>query len=640
MPRLRAQNNEGPSLSEKKILIVETEKILGEYMADYLAQVDFGISVLWASSVPESLQIIKRSNIDLVFADHQGAEEIDGLKLLRGIRKMDMAVRVVLGAEENLEQDRIPALTAGCSSYLVKPYSYDNLVELLLNMLQSQQGFTGRVVKVRLEDVIQMFCYRKESTLISVFSEQSEGRIYIRGGGIVHAECDSMDGVEAFYEIIGWEGGAFLSQIVLNLVPQTVFIDWQSLLMEGMRQKDEIRHALAPAPADRVPRQKAVPRVERTLQIGAIPDQVSRPDSQYVKRIMIVDDSRFIRKIVQEIVESDSSLQVAGYATNGQEALARIDELKPDLILLDWDMPVMKGSTTLMHIMIRSPCPVVILSGFVGGVGANPFDLLCLGGVDFLRKPQNYWRIDGRADDLVRRVKEACQIKFERIRRVRIPAQIQQPEALEAAIGPPQFLVVFVSSTGGCTDLIRFLPFLPQNLSAAVVILHDMQTEAIGAFVDYLDRRSPLKIQGLEPGTPLAESVCYVHPAAVPVELHREGESILVRPSSDHPVLAAPDQFLVSVAEVMKPNVLAGLLSGGESWGVEGLKAVKRVKGITLVQDPLSSTDPRMAERALRAGIVDFKCAADNLAGTIPNLIRSAAKADGARSRQENLHER
>ena len=154
---------------------------------------------------------------------------------------------------------------------------------------------------------------------------------------------------------------------------------------------------------------------------------------------MIVDDSRFIRKIVQEILQADPGIMVAGYASNGQEALAKIDELKPDLILLDWDMPVMKGSTTLMHIMIRSPCPVVILSGFVGGVGANPFDLLCLGGVDFLRKPQNNWRMDGRADDLVHRIKEASQIKYERIRRVKIPPPVvkgptEEPEGVSKRI--------------------------------------------------------------------------------------------------------------------------------------------------------------------------------------------------------------
>ena len=180
---------------------------------------------------------------------------------------------------------------------------------------------------------------------------------------------------------------------------------------------------------------------------------------------MIVDDSRFIRKIVQEIIESDSALSVVGYATNGQDALAKIEEIKPDLILLDWDMPVMKGSTALMHIMIKTPCPVIILSSFAGGVGVNPIDLLCLGGVDFLRKPQNNWRLDGRADDLVRRVKEASSIKFGRIRRVKVPPQVNRNHDSGNDSRPAQFLTILASSVGGSADLIRLIPFLAGRAS-------------------------------------------------------------------------------------------------------------------------------------------------------------------------------
>ena len=231
-----------------------------------------------------------------------------------------------------------------------------------------------------------------------------KGTIYVHNGGIVHSRCGSVIGVDAFYEILEWEYGEFLSQVIFDVPEQTIFLDWQSLLMEGIRQKDEIRHALSPVPD---PKTDNGTHALRPCS-GIRSRELNRhPAEAPARRIMIVDDSRFIRKIVQEIIESDSALSVAGYATNGQDALAKIEEIKPDLILLDWDMPVMKGSTALMHIMIKTPCPVIILSSFAGGVGANPIDLLCLGGVDFLRKPQNNWRLDGRADDLVRRVKEA-----------------------------------------------------------------------------------------------------------------------------------------------------------------------------------------------------------------------------------------
>jgi two-component system, chemotaxis family, protein-glutamate methylesterase/glutaminase len=612
-----------PPLSDRRILILEDEQILYRFVEAYFAELGPRYVVSSAGSVSAALEIFKRSSIDLVVLDHQRPGKLDGLELLREIRRKGLPIQVVLVADKGSEGDGITALAMGCTNFLVKPFSYETMAELLFNMLQPQQGFKGRVVGIRLEDIIQMFCYRKESTLIRVFSEGSRGSIYVHDGGIAHAECGSITGVEAFYEMLGWEAGEFLSQVVFTVPEQTLFMDWQSLLMEGIRQRDEIRHALDPFPQlagepvklEHPGNGKALPAVHAQAQ--AVSAQ-----AESAKRIMIVDDSRFIRKIVQELLQSDPGLLVAGYATNGQEALEKIDELRPDLILLDWDMPVMKGSTALMHIMIRSPCPVVILSGFVGGVGANPFDLLCLGGVDFLRKPQNNWRVDGRAEDLVNRIKEACGIKFNRIRRVKVPPPVKQPPVSSEIFAPSKFLSVFASSTGGCTDLIRIIPFLPKELPTSIVVIHDMQQEAIGAFVDYLDRRSKLEVRPAESGATLVDGVCYVHPATVPLDLSEEDGRFILRMPSDVSRTNTLDHFLMSASKVMGENLVAVLLSGGPSQGMTGLRAVKQARGTTMVQDPASSVDPRMAEAALLEGIIDHKCSADSLAETFQKLIK------------------
>lgn len=610
-------------MSEKRVLIVENEKILSTVLRDYFEQCGVDYTVFEARSIDEARETLRKNSIDLIVSDHQGSRGLNGLELLTAIRESNLALRIILVADSRFEADRAQALAAGCVAFLLKPLPEEKLAELVFNMLQPIQGFAGRLVGMKLEDVIQMFCYRKDSSLLLVLHADDVGAIYVDNGGIIHAQCESLSGVEAFYEIVGWESGEFLSQVVLTVPPRTLFMDWQSLLMEGMRQRDEIRHALGPvSTVDATSGQYADPGNGGSRQaVDAASFRLDTDDAS-VKKIMIVDDSRFIRKIVQEIVQSDAGLSVVGYATNGQEALAKIDELKPDLILLDWDMPVMKGSTTLMHIMIRSPCPVVILSGFVGGVGANPFDLLCLGGVDFLRKPQNNWRTDGRADDLVRRIKDACGIKFERIRRVKIPAVIDAPSDTFTDPAPARFLSVFGSSTGGCTDLIRVIPFLKEDFPAALIVLHDMQQGAIGAFVDYLDRRSRIQVRSLEQDDPLSQGVCYVHPVSVPLELTRDGGAVSVRFLSDLPTEKILDHFLISASKVMRKNLIAVLLSGGPDRGIEGLRAVKQVEGITIVQDPMSSVDPRMAEAAINEGIADHKCLADNLAETFQDLIR------------------
>jgi two-component system, chemotaxis family, protein-glutamate methylesterase/glutaminase len=589
-------------LTERRILVIENEKILAEMIEDYFARTESGFVILYAKSVPEAVDLIRRAPIDLIICDHKGPGDLNGLELLRNIHKLDVIVQVILHTDKRFECDRTTALSLGCANFLLKPFPYDQLCELVRNMLQSSQGFTGRVVKIRLEDVIQMFCYRKESTLVSVFNGAIWGSIYVHNGGIIHAECDDITGIEAFYEILGWDKGEFLSQIVLSVPPQTVFMDWQSLLMEGVRQKDEIRHALEPIADTAVGTPPAEAPADKVLD-----------DDATVRRIMVVDDSRFIRKIVFEILQSDPFISVAGYATNGQEALAKIDELKPDLILLDWDMPVMKGSTTLMHIMIRSPCPVVILSGFVGGVGANPFDLLCLGGVDFLRKPQNNWRMDGRADDLVFRVKEASRIKHDRIRRVKIPQPVKKNGAGAEASRSAERLVVLGAATGGSIDLIRIIPGLPEDYPVAVLVLHDMQQEAIGAFIDYLDRRSRIRVQPLKHDVPLLNGIVYVHPASAPIELSCRDDNLTTQSAPFIQGSKGLDHFLISASHVLGANLITVLLSGRADRGVTGMKFVKDLGGTTIVQDPEASVDPRLSEAALKEGIVDLTCLPDNV---------------------------
>ncbi len=608
-------------MSDRRILILEKERYLGECVGEYFADMERPYYVLEARSVSQAVEVMRDEPVDLLVSDHAGPSSIDGLELLMNIRTADVPTRVVLMADGKLEQDRTNALKMGCTCFLLKPFPEDKLCELIFRMLQPYQGFAGRVVRMRLEDIIQMFCYRHESTLISAFHEGHVGNIYVHDGEIVHAQCDAMTGVDAFYDILGWESGEFVSQVIFSAPPHTIFIDWQSLLMEGIRQKDEIRHALAPVSAPAEANQRAAAPIQRNNHGLADAEAVIRETEEPQKRIMVVDDSRFIRKIVQEILQADSGLSVAGFASNGQEALAKIDELKPDLILLDWDMPVMKGSTALMHIMIKSPCPVIVLSSFLGGVGANPIDLLCLGGVDFVRKPQNNWRVDGRADDLVRRVKEACSIRFDRIRRVRVPAQVKQKPFVRLKPAPARFLAVVGSSLGGFSDLIRLIPFLPEEMSATVLVVHDMQQETLGAFVDYLDRRSRIEVHELRPGEPLAQGLCYVHPAGVPLELIRAGDSVAVQVKSGVAAEKVLDEFLISASRLMGKNLMAALLSGGQRLGVDGLRAVKKAGGITMVQDPVSSANPAMAEAALQDGVVDRTAPAETLAETFRQLI-------------------
>src|SRR3990172_2387668 len=135
------------------------------------------------------------------------------------------------------------------------------------------------------------------------------------------------------------------------------------------------------------------------------------------------------------------------------------------------------------------------------------------------------------------------------------------------------------------------ITFLTKELPTSIVVIHDMQQEAIGAFVDYLDRRSKLEVRPAESGATLVDGVCYVHPATVPLDLSEEDGKFILRMPSDVPRTNTLDHFLMSASKVMGENLVAVLLSGGPSRGMTGLRAVKLARGITMVQDPPSSLE-------------------------------------------------
>lgn len=170
--------------------------------------------------------------------------------------------------------------------------------------------------------------------------------------------------------------------------------------------------------------------------------------------------------------------------------------------------------------------------------------------------------------------------------------------------------------------MIRIIPSLNPGLNASIVALHDMQEQAIGAFVDYLNRRSRTPVKQVESGERLIQGVCYIHPATVPLEAQRENGHVILKVIADMPETNVMDHFLISASKVMGPSILATLLSGGpEDRGADGLRAVKQAEGITAIQDPDSSVDPRMASKAAQTGVVDHTWPADLVARSLEKII-------------------
>ena len=209
---------------------------------------------------------------------------------------------------------------------------------------QDSSGFAGTLRNIQITDIIQMCCLAGASLCIRVTQDSDQGTIYIEDGEIVHAECGTLSGIEAFFTILGWPSGQFETMESPPTSQPTIKEPCQFLLMEAARQADE-----------------------RVLDVADKVAEEEEPGFSEAKklRVLIVDDSPIMSKILTSMLTADPTIDVVGTAKNGEQALKKMKDLAPDLITMDVNMPVMDGSTALKHIMINSPCPVLIMSNLL-----------------------------------------------------------------------------------------------------------------------------------------------------------------------------------------------------------------------------------------------------------------------------------
>ncbi len=230
-------------MEAKRILIVDDDTQLALTLAQSLnARGKFIAEAVFSGE--EALEFIKKDKPDLVVTDIKMGG-ISGLELLSRIRSQFPEIGVVVMTGYSLPEIKEEAHFRGSLAYIEKPFEVEELEEtceraLKISKIQNQKaGFSGKVASLSLVDVIQMNCLARATNAIVVESGGEKGVIYFKEGEIVHCEVDELEGEEAFYNILSWQGGYF--QIQHNLFPpkETINLNWNNLLMEGLRRLDE-----------------------------------------------------------------------------------------------------------------------------------------------------------------------------------------------------------------------------------------------------------------------------------------------------------------------------------------------------------------------------------------------------------------
>lgn len=322
--------------------------------------------------------------------------------------------------------------------------------------------------------------------------------------------------------------------------------------------------------------------------------------------VLIVDDAAFMRKAVSDILDSDPGIQVVETARNGRDGLEKVKQLQPDVITLDIDMPVMDGLTTIRHLMIESPVPIVVLSSMFSD-GAITFDALRLGVVDFVPKPSGAIsaNIDQSKQQIIDRIKIAHSVNLTNIRRVRLPRWDSREKLAERyGFRTLDYLLTIGTSLSGPNTVIRLLTRLSPSLPAAVLVVQEISPQILKSFAKKFDEHVAWRVEIAEDGMPLEQGTCYIssNEDSVTVQTNGSGHVFLkVGARVEQPL----NELFSSAARVFHQNTVGLLLTGIGDDGADGFAKIRQAAGVTLAQDVQCCVYPNLTHNAIQRGVVD-----------------------------------
>jgi two-component system chemotaxis response regulator CheB len=328
-------------------------------------------------------------------------------------------------------------------------------------------------------------------------------------------------------------------------------------------------------------------------------------------RVLIVDDSVVARKVISELLSSDPAVEVAGTAANGKIALSKVRSQRPNLVLLDVEMPVMDGLETLRELRRMEPdLPVIMFSSFTHAGARITVEALTLGAADYVAKPKNLSDAASReavAGELIRKIKAISRAGAV-MSSPNIPVSPRPRRAEEPAPGHRVDIVVVGASTGGPNAIAEVFANLPRNIPVPILLVLHMPAEFTPIYADRLTRGSRLVIREARDGTVLEPGQAWVAPGGYHMALSRKLESVRIVLNQDPPenfCRPALDVLFRSVGRVYRNRALGVIMTGMGEDGLLGAKALRDVGAQIIVQDEDSSVVWGMPGAVAKAGIAD-----------------------------------
>jgi two-component system chemotaxis response regulator CheB len=348
-------------------------------------------------------------------------------------------------------------------------------------------------------------------------------------------------------------------------------------------------------------------------------------------RVVIVDDSAFMRTAIERMLRSSSSIEIVGTASNGVEAIELTRRLRPNVITMDIEMPVMDGLQALKEIMRMYPTPVIVVSSLSSKGAKITLDALDLGAVDYIPKPGSTLSANvlDLQTELVSKVLSAVNSRPSHLKldlgAYKAPAKPVERASVREYVSK---IVVIGASTGGPPAIQKILTGINPYIEAPIVIAQHMPQTFTSAFATRMNSLCAIRVKEAVRGEILQNSVVYVCPGGhtttvksttagtYAFEVIKENEEVILSPSID--------ALFSSVAPLFKSRTSGVVLTGMGSDGVLGMQKIQLHGGVTIAQDRMTSVVYGMPKAVADAGAADVVVAIDDIAYEIELSVKAS----------------
>lgn len=340
-------------------------------------------------------------------------------------------------------------------------------------------------------------------------------------------------------------------------------------------------------------------------------------------KVLVVDDSLVMRKAISRMLSKDANIQVVGTAVDGRDAIEKIEALKPDVITLDIEMPVMDGLEALRQIMSKNPIPVIMMSALTKEGAEITMEALSLGACDYVTKDfaNVSSSLAAKETELIVKIKNVAKNKVRFL--LRKLDVTKKPISLNPDQKIKHEILSIGASTGGPPALQHILSNLPKDFPVPIVIAQHMPKLFTQSFSQRLDAVSQLHVKEAEENEPLVPGVALIAPGNTHVALRRKGREVVIEFVSGAQYIYRPsvDLLMSSTAEAYEAQSIGVILTGMGNDGLNGMKEMKSKNGYVIAQDEETCVVYGMPKAVVTAKLADVILPIDKISEEIMRVL-------------------